>query len=105
MAVYLVTGIAPDPSDFITQRFSVPFVFSALLPSNARADKKATLVPSRDQIGPMLSADTAVILVKGVGAESSEFITQMLETWLGRRASLPSKRRRDANRNLWPSAG
>jgi len=51
LAVSLVRGVTPVPSAFITQMFRVPFVLVASLPSNARAESKAILLPSGDHAG------------------------------------------------------
>src|SRR5437588_11829407 len=49
-AVVLVTGIWLEPSAFITQMFSVLFVFTALVPSSARFDWKTIFLLSGDQL-------------------------------------------------------
>src|SRR5262249_19568131 len=71
LAVSRVSGVAPEPSDLITQMFFVVLVLAASLPSRARAETNAILVPSGDQAGLVLSASSAVILVSGVAPEPS----------------------------------
>src|SRR5262249_50832794 len=83
-AVSLVSGVRPESSAFITQMFWAPLALTASLPSRARFDTKAILLPSSDQTGLKLSAPTmlkpvpamAVSLVSGAGLEPSAFMTQ-----------------------------
>src|SRR6266478_41709 len=98
LAVSLVTGMAPEPSAFITQMLKVTLELAASLPSKARLELNAILVPSVDRTGPKLSALLAVSFVSGVVPEPSAFTTQTLKVWLGAlMASLPSKARPEPN--------
>src|SRR5262249_53503394 len=100
----LVNAVRPLPSAFTTQTFCAPLVLAASLPSRARCDAKATLVPSGDQTGgPKLLAAIAVSLVKAVGMEPSAFTTQMLEVELILAALLPSSLRDETKAILVPS--
>src|SRR5260370_634541 len=97
-AVSLVSEVAPEPSAFITQMFGLSLALRALLPSKARPELNAILVPSVDRTGPKLSALLAVSFVSGVVPEPSAFTTQTLKVWLGAlMASLPSKARPEPN--------
>ena len=93
--VSLVRGVAPEPSAFITQRLAMPLVSSVSLPSSARVERKAILVPSGDQTGPTLDTLVAMSFVTGVGPEPSAFITHMLVT-VAMAASAPSRTRDDS---------
>jgi len=93
--VSLVSGVAPDPSAFITQTFKVELVLAALLPSRARCELKAILLPSGDYSGKSLLAALAVTLVSGVAPEPSAFIAQTLKVKFGLIPSLPSRARVD----------
>src|SRR5215472_7149594 len=99
-----VNGAWLEPSAFITQMLATELVLAALLPSRARADAKAILLPSGDQTG-LASNDAmlAVSLVSGVGLVPSAFITQTFWVAWVLRASLPSRARFDANAILLPS--
>src|SRR5262245_48888807 len=100
LAVSFVNGVTPEPSGFITQMFKVPFVLLASVPSRARFDLNAILLPSGDQTGDTpvkKSTFTAESLVKGPAFEPSGFITQMLRTPLVSRALLPLIARLESN--------
>lgn len=103
-AVNVVKGLVPDPSTLTTQTFGINWVVLALLlPSKARNEEKASLVPSGDHFGRKLSAPDAVILVNGRAPEPSALITHMFLVPFGMVASLPSKARVEAKANLLPS--
>src|SRR5260370_40996969 len=103
LLISLVSGAAPDPSAFIIQIFEVEALFAASLPSRARDESKAILLPSGDHTASELSAPKAVSLVSGVTPEPSAFMTQMLNVELVFTASLPSNARRDVNVIFRPS--
>ena len=54
------------------QILSVPFGLAPLLPSKARLDTNASLLPSDDHVGANTKAFAAVNLVRGVGCWTPE---------------------------------
>src|SRR5215471_1623201 len=103
-AVSFVSGIAPEPSAFITQTLVLLPGFAASLPSKARDDLKTILLPSGDHAGIKLPAPSAVSLVRALAPEPSAFITQMLLIALVFAASLPSRARCELKAIFLPSA-
>src|SRR6185437_39398 len=99
-AVSLVRGVGFEPSAFITQRLCTPFVFMASVPSRARDEIKATLLPSGENSKVSRSTPAAVSLVSGAAPEPSAFIVQIFWTSLMFAASLPSRARLDANASV-----
>ena len=71
------------------QRVKTANCVKGILPSSARSDTKAILLPSGDHTGlkvpaaPPAQAEKLVSLVSGVGLEPSLFITQMLDGKFG----------------------
>src|ERR1700731_3555969 len=74
----LVSGIAPEPSAFISQILVIPLLVLASLPSMARFEVNAMLLPSGDHSGSKQRTPLMLIFVSGVASEPSEFTIQML---------------------------
>src|SRR6516162_6949617 len=91
LAVSPVRWVAPVPSELITHTFRVPLVLSAFVPSRARPDEKAILLPSADQTGLKTLANVEVSLVNAAVPVPSGFTTQTLATEVVLAASLPSR--------------
>jgi len=97
--VRFVSGAGVDPSECMTQTFMVRLLFSASVPSNAREEAKAILLPSMDQAGNSpVAAPTAVSLVNGDAPVPSTFTTQTLVVAFAR--SVPFKARSEINSSL-----
>src|SRR5215468_4998779 len=95
LAVSPVRCLAPEPSEFTTHTLRVPLVLSASVPSRARPDAEAILLPSADQTGLKLLAKVEVSLVNAAAPVPSGFTTQMFAVLLMLAASLPSNARDD----------
>src|SRR5689334_12297175 len=97
----------------MTQTFAVKLAFGISLPSSARPDMKAILLPSLNQgstfwfglVPPRMIATgpIAARLVKCVGDEPSAFMIQTLGVLLVFWLSLPSRSRVDTKAILLPS--
>ena len=108
-----MTGFCAEPSEFITQMFTTKFVFSVSLPSRARAEVNAILVPSFSQGNAIWSGlppppttapgPIAVRLVRCVGDEPSAFMTQMFVVLFVLAVSVPSRARVETKAILLPS--
>src|SRR6185437_15539794 len=81
----------------------MPFVFSASLPSRARPEIKAILLPFGDHAGEKLSLLEAVSFVSGVAPVPSAFTTQMLEVKFVLAAFEPSRAPSEATAMRLPS--
>jgi hypothetical protein len=108
----LVTGCCAEPSLFITQIFTVKFVFGVSLPSSARPDVKAILLPSLAQgiatwlgLPPITTAagPMAVRPVRCTGDVPSAFMTHTFDVKFVLALSLPSRARVERNAILLPS--
>lgn len=93
LAVRVVKGLALLPSAFITQMFTP--AAAAFVPSRARVESNAILLPSGDQAEWMLLTSSAVSWVRGVALAPSAFITQMFAA--GSATLLPSSARKDSS--------
>src|SRR5690349_10610232 len=90
MLVRRVSGVAPEPSAFITHKLKAVGV--PLPPSRRRDDRKASLFPSGDQT--ISSAkDPSMRCVNGLGPDPSTLANQILPALFS--ASLPSRARDD----------
>src|SRR5689334_20008943 len=96
--VYLVSGVAPEPSVAATQSL-VEAPGKTSPPPRARDDKNASCVPSREKTGCILAALTN--LVSGVAPEPSAFITQRLKP--GPAVLLPSNAAAEVKAIFLPS--
>jgi hypothetical protein len=99
LAVRVVTGVAPLPSALTIQILAIGA--RVLLPSRARVESNAILVPSGDHAGWVLLADWVVSLVSGIGLDPSACMTHTFTAGIA--LLLPSGDRRDSNAIFVPS--
>jgi hypothetical protein len=97
--VSLVSGVVAFPSALTIQIFATGP--SMLLPSRARVESYAILVPVGDHVGWVLLTDWVVSWVRGIWLDPSAFMTHTFTAGIA--LLLPSGARKDSNVIFVPS--